>query len=255
MTLSRQIAIRSLFQFLAAVKRHGSETTVYRGQRSAAWPLRPGLLRAQPRIPGTRAFVEGILLNEFKERVRLLLPQLPHDDWEWLALAQHHGLLTRLLDWTGNPLVALFFAVEKSSDEDSAVWCAHPTLSLNLERSPFSIDDVDVVHLAHVSSRITVQKGAFTVHPLEEKPLEEWSLRVTKLVVAASARIVLRNELRVLGIDRGSLFPDLDGIAYGLNVSLCVTEADELRMASGPRARSRLAARRQSRRSGSGTAG
>src|SRR5262252_5896073 len=166
MALTREIPIRNLSQYLAAIKEVGSETVVYRGQRSAGWPLRPGLWRAQPRIPGTHEFVEGNLLREFKERVRLLLPQLPQSEWEWLALAQHHGLLTRLLDWTGNPLVALFFAVEKAADEDSAVWCACPTMSIDLERlSPFLIDDVRVVLLAHVSSRITVQKGAFTVHP------------------------------------------------------------------------------------------
>jgi FRG domain len=225
--LARELSIETLTEFIKAVKEYGTETTVYRGQLSAGWPLRPGLLRAQPRIPNRRSFVEAILLREFKEKVRLLLPRLPQTEWEWLALAQHHGLLTRLLDWTGNPLVALFFAVEKSGNEDSAVWCAHPAHSIDLELSPFNMTDVAVVHLAHVSARITVQRGAFTIHPLEDLPLEEWSLQLTKLVVRSSSRVSIRNELRMLGVDRGSLFPDLDGIAQALNVRLCILEADE----------------------------
>jgi hypothetical protein len=85
-----------------------------------------------------------------------------------------------------------------------------------------------------VSSRITVQKGLFTVHPIPERPLEQWHMRVDKLVVAAGSRVTIRNELRRLGVDRGSLFPDLDGIASALNARSCVVEGDELRERSDP---------------------
>jgi FRG domain len=224
----QQIPISNLSEFLEIIRKKGSDTTVYRGHRVAGWPLQPGILRARPRIPDTYEFVERILLREFQEKIRLLIPQLPRDDWEWLALAQHHGLLTRLLDWTANPLVALFFAVEKSSEGDSAVWCAQPTSSLVLSQSPFAISRVAVVHLAHVSSRISVQKGAFTVHPLNDSGPESWPFRLTKLVIRGNHRVGFRNELRMLGVDRGSLFPDLDGIAQALNVRMCIIEADEM---------------------------
>lgn len=226
----REHVVENLSQYLAAIKEERSTAPVYRGHRVASWPLQPGILRAQPRTPSGPEFTEGILIREFRERVRLLLPQVPpQNDWEWLALAQHHGLLTRLLDWTKNPLVALFFAVERSGEADSAVWCAHPTFSLDLDRvSPFTVKDVHVVELAHVSARMTVQKGTFTVHPLEPRDPDGWTLRLTRIVVRAGTRVPLRNELRLLGVDRGSLFPDLDGIAQGLNVQWCKIEADEL---------------------------
>ena len=231
MPIAKELRICSLGEFLEFLGAQSDDSYIYRGHRRAEWPLRPCLFRARPRPPSTvneLRFVEAILLRKFKETVRLVLNVLPKDDWEWLALAQHHGLLTRLMDWTENPLVALFFAVEKTNDGDSAVWCAEPHAAAYGEwGSPFDIKEVLVVHLPHVSSRITVQKGVFTVHPIPEKPSQEWPFLLTKIVVDGSRRVAIRNDLRRLGMDRGSLFPDVDGIAQGLNSSLCIIEQDE----------------------------
>jgi type I restriction enzyme M protein len=50
------------------------------------------------------------MLEKFKREAIPYLTIKPNDDWDWLALAQHHGLPTRLLDWTQNPLVAVGIA-------------------------------------------------------------------------------------------------------------------------------------------------
>lgn len=89
------------------------QMTWYRGQ-SQDWPLIPGILRP-PYSKHTG--VEAGILNSFK---RLASAQMtrPLSNREWYYLAQHHGIPTRLLDWTANPRIALWFAIEKDDDQD-----------------------------------------------------------------------------------------------------------------------------------------
>jgi hypothetical protein len=234
--------VRSLNECLEFFQAHTSDGLwLFRGQRAAKWPPQPGLFRAERRVPheptaagGTAANddTEQTMLRKFKDATRLLLPIEPRTEWEWLALAQHHGLLTRLLDWTRNPMVALYFAVHKAHDGDSAVWCLRPRATVKLMDKPSAHKRVVLVYLPHVSPRIGVQKGVFTSHPFPDEPIEEWSMDVQKVLVDGAARVAIRTQLRAFGIDHAALFPDFDGIAQGINNSECMVEADELRFAT-----------------------
>jgi len=140
---------------------------------------------------------------------------------ECLALAQHHGLPTRLLDWTLNPLAGLFFAVWTHTGADSCVYVIDrqiPFFTVAEERHfdqlIFKYPDVRAYSPAHISARIRAQAGVFTYHPDPFEPLADFV--VAKIVIPRSARPLMRLNLEQLGVNEKNLFPDIQGLAQWL---------------------------------------
>jgi hypothetical protein len=96
----------------------------YRGMVDASWHLETSLIR----LGGSYVQLEKHLLRNFRKYADRDVVQRD-SFWHWLAVAQHHGLPTRLLDWTYSPLVALHFATEDLAykDKPGIVWCVRIT--------------------------------------------------------------------------------------------------------------------------------
>jgi hypothetical protein len=194
---------------------------LFRGQQDATWTLLPKLHRPPFRlhlaaVESTKW--ENVVIDEFKRRSRsLCIGAMPRDDWEWLALAQHHGLATRLLDWTRSPLVALYFAVEEPfGDVDGIVWVYNHIGPTSLESpGPFSIATVTTYEPPHITPRIVAQSAFHSAHPQEMKG--GWPGNLQSVWISAEAKSTIRQDLAQLGFTRAALFPDLDGIANYLN--------------------------------------
>lgn len=203
-------------QFHDAVMSFGERVVVFRGVKSTEYKLIPKIGRFELRGMKTEVEKEQYMFHLFKERGLPYIEQSLESDWEWLALAQHYGLPTRLLDWTRNPLVAAYFAVENMHEDDSVVYAYENNQMLDISKypSPFEITDIKRFIPKHITQRITTQNGVFTIHPDPKKPFN--SLKIKKIIIKHSFRKELKIILHKYGIHRASLFPGLDGLAEHL---------------------------------------
>jgi FRG domain len=204
---------------------------LFRGQNIDK-PLVPKLARLT--LKGSIEGTEKLMLEEFRRGIIPLTEFKPEDDWDLLALAQHHGLPTRLLDWTYNSLIALWFAVnepakknEKGKEENGVVWILSGVVDdfrAETEKfGPLSNKITKIYRPKVVSRRIAAQAGAFTVHKINDggrmikfETNKRYGKKLIKVVVSPKDFKSFRKSLSILGINSSTVFPDLDGFCKHL---------------------------------------
>lgn len=189
---------------------------VYRGQSQADWRLLPKAGR-----PPFSCGDDERYFSEWKRRAVEFTDLSFEDDWDWLAIAQHYGLATRLLDWTYNPLAAAFFAVEQDCDHDAVIYAYYNEEYVDTESvGPFAVKGIGKVKPKGLLQRITRQSGIFTIHNPPGLCLTEHSAgskRLEAIIIAQPYRKTLLAELSYYGVNRLTLFPDLDGLSRHIN--------------------------------------
>jgi hypothetical protein len=208
--------------------------------------------------------------------------------WHWLSLGQHHGLPTRLLDWTYSPLVALHFATEDPADydEDGVVWCvnfveANKGLPARLRRilqaegsdtftvemlapfrTPREFDALSrdpflvFVEPPAVDKRILNQLALFSLMSSPTAIIDDWLKRHTELCrhvrIPASLKWEIRDKLDQANVNERVLFPGLDGLSRWLARYYMPTQGKPDTSALPPPLTRRAALpKRRQRRSGS----
>jgi len=237
----KKTIIKDFETFITNIGIFDSNYTVYRGVTHEKYDLRPKVGRINNiRNDEPLIKLEERIIRRFQERAIPFLEYKPEDPWEWLTLAQHHGLPTRLLDWTRNPLIAAFFAVKRVINEneinektsgDSALYIYHSRKQIiskgdasNINRvyatGPFKVSDTRKYIPAHIDRRIVAQAGVFTVHsdPADTFPFNDADLDI--IIIPRETRKRWKAKLFNLGINEASLFPDLDHLAVQIEWEL-----------------------------------
>jgi FRG domain-containing protein len=234
------------------ITRKGEEEVLwFRGQPAIA-KLSPKLYRA-----GYEDADEPEIRAQFQYRtIQLMQSNVPNPDrkWDWYFLMQHYGVPTRLLDWTENPLVALFFAVnDERNDDDTSVWVVDPywlnhelfddvvgpmlpdwdeaqAYLKSLEES-FMAGDRQVrksrpaaIDPPHIDRRVAVQASHFVIFGKSRDitrigHVKAKNCRLAKIVISRGNVRSIRRELEDCGITYSFVFPDLEALGKEIAAS------------------------------------
>ncbi len=229
----------------------------FRGQADARWPLLSALSRQFLNFkisPGEWLDQEERILRIFKRKAHHFLEHPPGvgAEFEWLALMQHHGAPTRLLDFTWSPYVAAFFALERAT-VDAAVWAVNPAEIRYVEKQTIAGNAIHPLEMdprregnyrkhfmeaktpfcwvgepEAMNRRLIAQSGTFVVPGTVDRPVEDIlsgyqnpKQALVKFVLPlAAVRDKGIRELYRMNITYATLFPDLDGLARSLALEL-----------------------------------
>lgn len=249
----REFTISSMTNYIQVIEdlTNQNDLVWFRGHETSDYKLSPSIYR----LPFKSQYEENFYIK-FRSRALPYIKNItqPNDYFSWLFLMQHHGVPTRLLDWSSSSLIALAFAIlyrDKKYNNDAIVWCLNP-LKLNEEdkiRVSLSlsekIPDITMTRSAHSAykfkpdalvdypiaitgplnnDRIVSQKGTFTLFPdkdtfnLEDTPKAEEFL--TKLIIPPSHIVHIYKQLIILGITESSIFPELSSLGLEIKREL-----------------------------------
>lgn len=221
----RTITVTTFAEFVGEVESlsEDSELMLFRGQAKKG-NLLPSVARDDPSYDSTED--EKVMLKELRRMGNSILPRTDLDDWELLVVAQHFGMKTRLLDWTSNPLAALFFACNDWQKGTVYVYALDAMQFLSEpKKGPFETGKTQVIRPNLNNPRIIAQHGWFTAHKFSQKtnkfvPLEknsEIKKAVLEIKVPENSRATLLKSLERHGVSSQTLFPDLEGLCKYLN--------------------------------------
>ena len=207
------------------LKNARSGDSIYRGHASKDWELKPSV----GRIDGYSPDKEKEMFLRFKRNYYSYTTERPESDMDLLFLAQHYGLPTRLLDFTYNPMIALYFACESEPEMDGRVY-VHSIEKMVLmdadsnSKMPRSIDEVfnDIEGVRFVipnytDARYKNQKALFL---LSDKPYKIITFISDYYIIKRECKEQVLHDLAILGYDKTLVYPLLDSLCADIKKSI-----------------------------------
>lgn len=208
----------------------------FRGQGDAKWKLLPYIARKKNIVKA-----EVSLIARFKQSATLLINPPPETEWHWLTIMQHHGVPTRLLDWTESPLVGLYFTVYEKPNKDGALWVLLPCALNKISNithpysryiphfgernvnnySPESVSSETTTSLKPIAiigprntARMQSQLGVFTIIHRDSIAIEEIDTHshVWRYIIPKKRKKTILAELTRIKIGKFQLFPEIQSI-------------------------------------------
>lgn len=222
-------SIAELLQLTKSFRIFPDSIILFRGQ-SQNLPLFPAICRMDPE-KDTIDF-EKKMLKDLKDRSSMIVNEQLIGDWDWITYAQHFGMATRLLDWTLNPLVGLWFAIKnaKYSKQTSYLYMFFVEeedliTEEDFDLGPFRSGKTKVLRPKLNNKRIVAQQGWFTSHVYSKKQSRFVAMdknnqlknRVLEFGIKHDKKEEMLVELNILGINYQSLYPDIIGLCEQIN--------------------------------------
>ncbi|HEY6766852.1 MAG TPA: FRG domain-containing protein [Candidatus Sulfotelmatobacter sp.] len=246
----------------------GESVPWFRGVSNKDYPLEPTLLRSNDAVltkynqsRDTLLWLESYMLSRFRSAGRRLVEILPRSHLDWVFLMQHHGLPTRLLDWSKNAMTALYFAVRKQRENQAAVFVLDPRtlsekcglgrsiadpmnkitrdryideyLNLSYAQGPGEHYPIPLIP-PQISDRLAAQHSRFTLHSNRTGALMEFMRKtrtadcchLKKLTIPVHVRTAVLRTLRLLGTTQPDILPGLDTLATDIRERIELGLAD-----------------------------
>ena len=212
--------IRSWRELAQIAEDFATRNWIFRGVEIESYQLVPKIGRPDTRKllangadAGYSLEAEKRSIERFRREVRPHLTLEPRSLLEWLSLAQHHGLPTRLLDWTTSPVIAAYFAVRPPGIvRDASLFALPPPFVVENDEDLDRCNDEVVAYFPqHLTRRITNQRGLFTWHRFPDRAYQPHE--PIKWVIPSAVCLNIKLALNKSGINEATLFPDVDGIA------------------------------------------
>lgn len=213
--------LKNFSQFIQFFETNVCEHFVFRGVSDRFYLLKSKIGRTLNDVENKNDFLlqEQTLMELFKSKATAHTGMQQISEWQWIVMAQHYGLSTRLLDWTENPLVALFFASTNHPDRDGALYLWHFSKALNLSyNKPFEFTHSGFFIPPYLTNRIISQASIFSIscRPWLEFQ-DDFDGEIMKIIISAEFKKELQKLLPRLGINRRTIFADLDSYARDID--------------------------------------